>query len=171
MSDHLVCNCPDCQRPDHKPLTPGDVVPHVCDSLISDDCQRPGHDEALGLARPDNLSLRQLADPQVLTIEGFPPYDGKWVRWNPPCNAPLNIKGEAFICDKGWGHALPHGNTEAGAIWDGEQPPNDSPEPTRGKDALVSWEAIDKLRDTYPPSPGSDMNAVDYFLREVVGDR
>lgn len=150
-----------------------------------------------------------------------------------PCNAPLNIKGEGFNCDKGWGHALPHGNTEAGAIWDGEQPPTDSLEPTpepplvlpnvpsviratvngtgrllygplrngidkdwcdadngyavlaqdiqsfevlwtegeRGKDALVSWELIDKLRDAYPSDPGAYMTPVDYFLREVVMDR
>lgn len=45
------------------------------------------------------------------------------------CNAPLNIKGEGFNCDRMWGHARPHGNTAAGAIWDDEQPP-ESVEPT-----------------------------------------
>lgn len=41
----------------------------------------------------------------------------------------------------------------------------------RGKDALVSWEAIDKLRKEYPPQPGAVCTPLDYFLREVVGDR
>lgn len=36
----------------------------------------------------ENFSLRQLTDPQVLTITGFPPYDGQWVRWKPPLELP-----------------------------------------------------------------------------------
>jgi hypothetical protein len=47
-----------------------------------------------------------------------------------PCSAPLNIKGEGFNCDREWGHVRPHGNREAGAIWDDEQPPP-STEPSR----------------------------------------
>lgn len=41
----------------------------------------------------------------------------------------------------------------------------------RGKDALVPWEAIDKLKKAYPSRPGAVCEPVDYFLREVVGDR
>jgi hypothetical protein len=41
----------------------------------------------------------------------------------------------------------------------------------RGKDALVPWAEIDKLREEYPPNPGADMSPIDYFLRNVVRDR
>lgn len=53
------------------------------------------------------------------------------------CLAPLNIKGEGFICDQPLGHGLAHGNTEAGAIWADEPIP---PEPV-----TVSRAAIDEL--------------------------
>lgn len=70
--------------------------------------------------------------------------------WEPshPCSAPLNIKGEGFNCDRGWGHVRPHGNVEAGAIWDDEQPP-ESMEPDTPCD-VIREDSIDDFIQLTP---------------------